>query len=186
MTNSETYTRDTGPARKLADVLFGDRESSKLYAVLDGARITTLLDTLEELAPPSACLFAGKLDPSVARVAPYIVELERGGPFSDWLVENHWGKDAGVFMQSGTDLNGVRKHLKKFLMAKLPDGEQAFFRFYDPRVLRVYLPTCDQAEVDEFLGEAIECFLVESEGTEAVLEFTKSGAGVAVERPVER
>ena len=31
-----------------------------------------------------------------------------------------------------------RGHLRKFLISKLPDGRQVYFRYYDPRVLRTY------------------------------------------------
>lgn len=172
------------PPRKLSDVLFDGGEPFKLYALLDGAKVESLLGVLAELEPPSACLFSGKLDPSVAKVAPYLVELERGGSFSEWLLERFWGKDAGVFLRSELELKDVRKHLKKFTMVKLPDGEQAFFRFYDPRVLRAYLPTCNDEEIGQMFGGVVQCFRVESEGD--VLEFTREGGSVATRQAVER
>ncbi|MFT5731500.1 MAG: hypothetical protein ACJA2W_002954 [Planctomycetota bacterium] len=198
MTNPQNDLSGTAPPRKLVDVLFdgvvsdgilldGDK-SSKLYALLDAAKIENLLGVLAEFEPPSACLFSGKIEPSVALVAPYLVELEPGGSFSEWLLERYWGKDAGVFLLSELELKGVRKHLKQFTMARLPDGEQAFFRFYDPRVLRAYLPTCTGEEIDQFLGDVVQCFRVESERLgdgRDVLEFTRQGGSVATGQAVE-
>jgi hypothetical protein len=44
------------------------------------------------------------------------------------------------------------------------------FRYYDPRVLRVYLPTCVTVELRTVFGP-IECFWMEGESPEKMLEF---------------
>ena len=44
----------------------------------------------------------------------------------------------------------VRRHLRQFLQAQLPDGRVVLFRFYDPRVWRTYLPTCEPAELQRW------------------------------------
>lgn len=176
MTQPESAPAAPSDARPLADILFGEeRDPSqaqlRLFAVIDGAQVSGLLGVLAELTPPNDCLFAGKLDPSVARVAPYLVELERGSSFADWLLDRHWAQNACIFLRGTVELDPLRKHLKGFTMAKLPDGQRAFFRFYDPRVLRVYLPSCNAEEVETLFGDAVEHYLVESESGEDVLEF---------------
>jgi len=40
-------------------------------------------------------------------------------------------------------------------------GKDMYFRFYDPRVLRVFLPTCTPEELSDFFGP-IAGFLIES------------------------
>jgi hypothetical protein len=180
MTDSKTEA-----TRPLSDILFGYGDSSKVYAVLDGVKVTSLLEDPEELEAPNLCLFAGKLEPDVARAAPYLVELEPKSPFVQRLLDRCWGKSTGIFLRSAQSLDDVRKHLKHFTMVRLPDGDQVFFRFYDPRVLRVYLPTCNQDEIDEFLGDVVESFLVESEGGENALEFTAANGSEAVVFPCE-
>jgi hypothetical protein len=62
-------------------------------------------------------------------------------------------------------------------MVKLPDGKQVYFRFYDPRVLRVYLPTCTVEEMRTFFGP-IKCFLTEGDKPEAALRFAPGVQGV--------
>jgi hypothetical protein len=42
--------------------------------------------------------------------------------------------------------------LQRFLMVALPDGRKAYFRYYDPRILRTYLPNCHPAELRAFFG----------------------------------
>jgi len=58
-------------------------------------------------------------------------------------------------------MTDVRRHLRQFLQAQLPDGRVVLFRFYDPRVWRTYLPTCEPVElqrwftgIDEYGAEA--------------------------------
>jgi len=56
-------------------------------------------------------------------------------------------------------------------MVKTEDGEQLYFRFYDPRVLRVFLPTCDERQLRDFFGP-IDYFLCESEEPASGLVFS--------------
>lgn len=39
-------------------------------------------------------------------------------------------------------------------MVYMPSGEPMYFRFYDPRVLRAFLPACGGAELSELFGPA--------------------------------
>jgi hypothetical protein len=41
-------------------------------------------------------------------------------------------------------------------------GERVYFRYYDPRVLRRFLPTCSPRQEEEIFGD-IGTFLVEGE-----------------------
>jgi hypothetical protein len=53
------------------------------------------------------------------------------------------------------------------------------FRFYDPRVLRRFLPLCTSDELRRFFGP-IESFLIETAEADALIRFTL-GAGKLVE-----
>jgi hypothetical protein len=56
------------------------------------------------------------------------------------------------------------------LVVRDSSGNRLVFRYYDPRVLRVYLPTCVTAELRTVFGP-IEGFWTESESPEKMLEF---------------
>jgi hypothetical protein len=73
----------------------------------------------------------------------------------------------------------VRKHLRRLLMVKLDDGgRRLYFRFYDPRVLRAFLPTCSVRQDEEMFGDRdIHSFLVEGEQGEALRFAPKERAG---------
>ena len=75
----------------------------------------------------------------------------------------------------------VRKHFRQFLMAKLPDGKQVYFRFYDPRVLRLYLPTCTPEEINQFFGP-VKYYLTEDEKPGTLLRFSDAGRGVGLRK----
>jgi len=68
------------------------------------------------------------------------------------------------------DLRGLRHHLRTFLRVRAPDGRVLYFRYYDPRVLRVYLPTCNATELKQVFGP-IRRFDMESPDGRAVLSF---------------
>jgi hypothetical protein len=53
----------------------------------------------------------------------------------------------------GEPCKETRRYLRKFLMLEdVSTGNQLYFRFYDPRVLRMFLPTCTAEQRTEFLG----------------------------------
>jgi hypothetical protein len=49
-------------------------------------------------------------------------------------------------------LYDLRRHLRRLLQVRTEARETLFFRYYDPRVLRAFLPTCDRAQLAEFFG----------------------------------
>jgi len=87
-----------------------------------------------------------------------------------------WGKSWGVYLTSPSDLQEVRRHLRHFLQVKLPSGEQVYFRFYDPRVMRVFLPTCTPEDTTQFFGP-IQNYLVEDENPKKLFRFVDTGKG---------
>ena len=133
--------------------IFPQEEGLNTYAVLDGASIPDLLDHLYgDVRPDFACLYRGELEPDMAEVAPYLVLLTPGQPFTDWLLTEGLGKHWGIFAISPADLQATQKHFRTFLVVKDPEGNQIYFRYYDPRVFRVYLPTCKEEELEVLFG----------------------------------
>jgi hypothetical protein len=59
----------------------------------------------------------------------------------------------------------------------MEDGRELYFRFYDPRVLRVFLPTCTLQQTAEFFGP-VSSYLVEGEQASILLTFISSRTGV--------
>lgn len=138
---------------------------SKLYGILDTARDPQLYPLLVK-SPHYDCLFAGKLADPLKRTAPYLVELTDDTPLKNiWRTEG-WGKAWGILLKSSLELRDLRKHLRKFLLAQLPDGNTVLFRYYDPRVWRTYWPTCTEEEKANWL-KGIEEVIAEPEALAA-------------------
>jgi hypothetical protein len=122
-------------------------------------------------------LYEGWSKAQLALFAPYLVSLPPQSKVLEKLVAGGWGKSWGVFLTCNWGFADLRHHLRHFLMVKLPDEKQVYFRFYDPRVLRVYLPTCTPEELYQFFGP-IWRFAAEAEKPQDLLEFVRQGAGI--------
>lgn len=156
---------DTSLATKRKETLFHNGNPANVYAVIDGASCEDLLGKLDELAPVNCCLYAGELEADMKGVAPHLVLLKEDHLFTRWLLANFMGKSWCIFACSSADFSAIRKHFRTFLMVKGPDGETLYFRYYDPRVLRVYLPTTNKEERHIVFGP-INCYYCETEKNE--------------------
>jgi hypothetical protein len=164
----------------LTRCLFADEEL-KVYAVLDGAAVPDLLAHLYQHEPDSVCLYRGELKPDMAEVAPYLVQLAPDAEFTFWVLEQGWGQHWGIFAQSYADLRALRRHFRTFLMVYDGAGKPLYFRYYDPRVLRVYLPTCNAEELAAVFGP-IESYLLEDEQPTTALRFRNAAGELKQEK----
>ncbi|MEI7869946.1 MAG: DUF4123 domain-containing protein [Candidatus Methylumidiphilus sp.] len=157
----------------LARQLFADPKLNA-YAVLDGASNPALLDHLYDGERPEfACLYRGELEPDMAECAPYLARLDPDSPFTQWAIDNCLGNHWGIFALSRADLHGLLQHFRKHNM--FYDGETNLpflFRYYDPRVLRVFLPTCSEEKIADIFGP-VEAFFAEAEDGEGHLRFDR-------------
>ena len=131
--------------------VFAD-EGHHTYAVLDGASVDGLLPKLGQPNPPHVCLFTGELEPELAEAAPYLVELKSDDPFAAWVLAEGWGKHWGIFASSPADLRTLRGHCRSLVKVWDENGEPMYFRFYDPRVLPTFLPTCSTQQLASMFG----------------------------------
>lgn len=146
-------------------------DNARLYAVLDGARNNGIYSAILKSECEFECLYMGELDPELAEAAPYLVNLERDKPFADWLVKKGWGDSWGIFIQSAAAFRDLKRHLRKFLMVYDTDAKPMYFRYYDPRVLRVYLPTCNAEELAIIFGP-VRAYLLEDKDPNTLLQFS--------------
>jgi hypothetical protein len=151
----------------------------QVYALLDAARSELIFRKLGESDIEVECLYRGEKARELADVAPYLVHLQRENPFTRWVLENGWGKSWGIFLGSSASLNELRRHFRTFLMVYDEEGTPLYFRYYDPRVLRVYLPTCNAEELKTVFGP-VEQYLLEDEDPSTALRFRDS-SGVLIQ-----
>lgn len=138
-------------------------EAEPLFAVLDAARERQVLRLLQQGGEEYESLYEGPEKKELAEVAPYVVSLPRDSALLEQLVRRGWGRSWGFFLASRLPFKETRRHLRKFLMVKDEvTRKQLYFRFYDPRVLRLFLPTCTAEQRTAILGP-LEYLLVEGE-----------------------
>jgi pSer/pThr/pTyr-binding forkhead associated (FHA) protein len=162
------------PQDRLVNLLRKDFQP--LYAILDGAREPSVLKVLVESGAERQSLFEGAQGAQLAHFAPYLVWLTSDSPLIETLVQQGWGKSWGIFLTCDLPLQELRSHFRHFLTVKTPDG-QAYFRFYDPRVLRLFLPTCLPEEINALFGP-VKYYLMEDEKLDVLLRFSNAGRGV--------
>jgi len=140
------------PQEKLIAMLRG--EFQPLYALLDAACEPSVLKVLFESKEEYQSLFEGPQGAQLAHFAPYLARLPESSPLIGTLVQQGWGKNWGTYLTCQEPLEALRRHFRHFLMVKLPDRRQVYFRFYDPRVLRLFLPTCTAEEISLIFGRS--------------------------------
>ena len=141
---------------ELKQHLFSER--ANVYAVLDGASVEGLRMKLYQMSPPHYCLFRGQLTPDVEEVAPYVIGLVPDAAFTEWVLEECFGNHWGVFALSRNSLTEMRRHFRSLLTVPDETGKPMIFRFYDPRVMQNYLPTCNAGELETFFGKVDQYF----------------------------
>jgi len=153
----------------------------KFYTILDGARSEKIYPALKEYSANHKCLFlshqllfGGRLPHVLAMAAPYLVELRPDDLFTKWVISRGWGKSWGIFLASTSTFSILARHFRRFIMVKTEEGEKYYFRYYDPRVLRAYLPTCSRTEL-KFLFEEVRLFIAEEEGGKRMIEYYPRG-----------
>jgi hypothetical protein len=129
------------------------------------------METAKELNPDFKCLYQGKTELELAGVAPFLFSYTSNSEFKQWFEKFSIGNSWGVLFHSHLPFSEIYKHCRRFLIVKNDGEQEMYFRFYDPRVLRIFLPTCNRVQLKEFFGP-INSFILEDEDPNTILQFT--------------
>lgn len=162
---------------RLEEQLFYPFEPSgtSLFAILDGARDRAIGRMLSAHTVEYQSLFSGPLSSRLRAASPLIVRLSPGEDFTKQLLAESWGRAFGIYVASSSTLLGVRRHLRTLLRVRMDDGKKCYFRYYDPRVLRAFLPTCSAEQLRRVFGPITRFDLEDSD--RSVLQRFRLGAG---------
>ena len=151
-------------------------EERPMWGIFDCARERHIYSTIIDSYLTYECLYLGDLPPELERAAPYLVKLENGDKPSRQLIEMGWGRSWGIFAQAKVPASELRRHFRKFLIVRGPTGKKLLFRYYDPRVFRAFLPTCNADELRLLFGP-VDTFWVESRDPDEAIRFRISSSG---------
>ncbi|MEZ5083029.1 MAG: DUF4123 domain-containing protein [Bacteroidales bacterium] len=144
----------------------------KLYGIIDSARNEEVFRYLITGNVEYKSLFEGTLDVQSFGVSGFLVECIKESPLFTWMTSEAWGENCCIFFTSKSNFEDLFTHFQQFNRVYLEDEKVVLFRYYDPRVLRTYLPSCSLNEIDLFFGD-VQAFYAESEDPTIIHEFKK-------------
>jgi hypothetical protein len=145
-----------------------------LFALVDSGRTCRVRQLLAASGEEHESLYEGPEGEAMADFAPYLVRLPAQSSLLEVLVRDGWGKSWGVYLTCPRPFLEVRKHFRRFLLVQTEDRRELYFRFYNPELLRIFLPTCNRDEAATFFGP-VNRFLVESEQPGELLQMGVTG-----------
>jgi Domain of unknown function (DUF4123)/FHA domain len=149
----------------------------QLFCLLDPEAHESIPSLPAFASEPKESLYDGDADSMLAKFAPYVVQLGPDSELLHALVENGWGQGWACFFTSEASLEELTRHFRKFFMVQLEGGKEVYFRFYDPRVLRGFLPAGSAEELTAFFGPVVE-WLLEAKNSAMMLKITNGSDGL--------
>lgn len=156
-------------------------DGAQVYWLLDGARDREISRIVRSGGLEYTCLFSGRLHPRLESAAPYLVHLSAGSRTTNLLLQQGWGKAWGIFAIAPVHqtLMRLKLHFKKLVRVRTEDGAVLAFRYYDPQVLEVYLPTCTPEERHVVFGP-LDALFAETAGGSGLRMFRSDNDAVGV------
>lgn len=154
------------------------RASMKTWVVLDCAQDEEIYGAILQSSAERACLFAGHLAPELEVAAPHVVCLEPEDGLTQFLLTEGWGRAWGIYLRSDAAPVALRRHLRTFLRVTGPGGAPMLFRYYDPRVFGVYLPTCHPNELQVIFGGVVQTYFCEAREGASIQGFRLEPQGL--------
>jgi hypothetical protein len=155
--------------------------NTRLYCVLDGVMVQDLPIKLREAQVPHHCILTGDLTPDVVHAAPYLAYLSPDSKFADWVLSEAFGKSWGIFFRSHRSMLEMRRHFRALHQAFDEHGNPLKFRYYDPRVLRAFLPTCNAGELKTLFGD-VEQFFIETKEVGGIERYRLSDGNLDIKQ----
>jgi len=144
-------------------------ESRGLFALLDAARDKAVYTCITSSGLRYESLYhqAGEIE----RFGPFLLGLERDEGPPAGLFENRRQTNWGIILAADLSLDRLRRHLRHFLLVSDPEGRECYFRFYDPRVLRVFFERATFKEIARLFGDVDACW-IESEDGRSIIRYS--------------
>lgn len=137
--------------------------AARAHAVISGAVVPGLRVMLDQADVRGwDCLWRGALPPEKAAEAPYLVELNPEGAFTDWLLKeaSTTYEGWGLIGLGPTNLMTMREHSRRLLDVSLPDGQRRRWAWHDPALWAPLLPKLDPQQLDAAFGPLTDWVVV--------------------------
>lgn len=188
MAEVETPATATITGAALHAVIESQREpGEKLYGVVDAAQDKELaFEGARQFGWKLQWLFSEDTAQQMSEVAPYLVPItfESDYPYRESAYLDLWaerlGTSAGILLLADSGAEKLRDDLCWAFQVADDDGNDYFFRFYDPRVLRYFAKVCTLGQAKNLFGTSRR-ILVEGESPGALLVCAVDSDGITIE-----
>jgi RHS repeat-associated protein len=158
-------------------------DAGSLYAVVDGCAVPAISDLARTLGPErAACLYLGDAAANYGDKAPYLLRVDSA--LAATLGDGASGPAWGCFVVSSSGFEAVRRHLRGWLTVNSPEGEAWLFRFWDPRLLPIFLRASLPDELNAFFGPIDAFAVIDPVGSAFAAWRDTATIAVAPRRPV--
>ncbi|MFN5619880.1 MAG: DUF4123 domain-containing protein [Flavobacteriales bacterium] len=146
--------------------------SDQKYLLVDSAKAReSSIHALHHFNPEMTSLYKGTAQEEYSSIAPYLFTFSNNKDFQHLIQKSGWGKSWYIQAVAPVTFEEIQKHFRRFLIVKTEEGKQLLFRFYDPRVLRIFLPSCSAEQLKDFFGP-IRYFIAEDEDPSHGIRFS--------------
>jgi hypothetical protein len=142
------------------------------FILIDAAITGDIIERGKEINQDFVSLYRGKEEEDFENIGPYLFAFQAKSLFSSWVFDNAWGGNLGIIIETTASLEECLLHFQKYIVIKNNGGREHYFRFYDPRVLKVVLPGYDNKKLAEFFGP-VEKFTLEGDNKETAVTFSQ-------------
>ena len=136
-----------------------NQHNQNTYAIVNGAGSDKVLMNLVAYEPEHRILFGDGNDAeALEEAAPWLVKLTRGEAYTEWLLDECFGKRLLLFIQSPEEIDHLAEHFKQYTKIEFPDKENpenyqiGFFSFYDPSIFPAWAKSLKQEEATQFFN----------------------------------
>ena len=151
------------------------------YYLADGARMNLKINKFYDYGVYRYSIFANTFYALIADVGPFLINVDGNNLCKDWILKDGYGLSWGVFLKTDANLDQLLVHLESIITVVEEGGKELFFRYYDPRVLRIFLPTCSPDQLLEFFGP-VKYFLCEDENPDNYLKYSLNDRELIIEK----
>lgn len=132
------------------------------YLLLDGAQIDDLLKTIYRLNKSAEVdvLYINTRFAELQKVSPILVKVQSGEPLFHKFQQD-WQQTAGIHFIAKGDIYTLGNHLRSSLQAKI-NNQPVIFRYYDPRILELWLETISIEQQSQFMGPITTLYIFSS------------------------
>lgn len=144
------------------------------YLLLDGAQIDNVMTQLYQLedSPAFHQLYQGTCYEELADLGPLLIRLRPGGRLEQHFAE-HWQAKAGLWLESDACESELVEHLRSLVHVGVSSDTTVLLRFYDPRIMRHWLPDLAADERDRLMGPVSSIRLPATEAGGEVVEIQR-------------